>query len=71
MSAAISRYNFKSIAPIPDATKLIDIVLSKTNRKTPTEIRANFKIVRIRKFYMRKVKYAQTVANEKLEGIVD
>lgn len=71
MSAGISRYNFKSIAPIPDATKLIDIVLSKTNRKTPTEIHANFKIVRIRRFYMRKVKYTQTITNEKLEAIVD
>lgn len=69
-SAAMSRYNFKSIAPIPDANKLVDIVLSKTNRKTPTEIRANFKISRIRKFYMRKAKYAQTVTNEKLESIV-
>ena len=71
MSGTISRYNFKSIAPIPDAAKLIDVVLSKTNRKTPTEIRANFKITRIRRFYMRKVKYTQTVANEKLQGIVD
>lgn len=71
MSAGISRYNFKSIAPIPDSGKLIDIVLSKTNRKTPTEVRANFKITRIRKFYMRKVKFASSLANEKLEGIVD
>ena len=71
MSAAISRYNFKTIAPIPDAGKLIDIVLSRTNRKTPTEIRANFKITRIRKFYMRKVKYTQTTTTEKLEGIVE
>lgn len=71
MATAVSRYNFKSIAPIPDANKLIDIVLSKTNRKTPTEIRANFKITRIRKFYMRKVKYTQTVTNEKLQAIVD
>jgi nucleolar GTP-binding protein len=70
-TAAISRYNFKSIAPIPDANKLVDIVLSKTNRKTPTEIRANFNISRIRKFYMRKVKFTQTITNEKLQGIVD
>lgn len=71
MSGSISRYNFKSIAPIPDAGKLVDIVLSKTNRKTPTEIRANFKITRIRKFYMRKVKFTQTTINEKLQEIVD
>lgn len=71
MSGQISKYNFKSIAPIPDANKLIDIVLSKTNRKTPTEIRANFKITRIRKFYMRKVKFTQTTINEKLQEIVD
>lgn len=65
------KYNFKSIAPIPDANKLIDIVLSKTNRKTPTEIRANFKIHRIRRFYMRKVKFTQTTTTEKLQAIVD
>ncbi|CAI2360663.1 unnamed protein product [Moneuplotes crassus] len=71
MSGTISRYNFKAIAPIPDSSKLIDVVLSKTNRKTPTEIRANFKITRIRRFYMRKVKYTQTTCNEKLQSIVD
>lgn len=71
MSSTISRYNFKAIAPIPTADKLVDVVLSKTNRKTPTEIRANFKISRIRRFYMRKIKYTQTTTNEKLQGIID
>lgn len=70
-TGTISRYNIKGIAPIPDAKKLIDIVLSKTNRKTPTEIRANFKIQRIRRFYMRKVKFTQSITNEKLQGIID
>ncbi|CDW88118.1 nucleolar gtp-binding protein 1 [Stylonychia lemnae] len=68
MSAA---YNFKQIQKIPDANELIDITLSKTQRKTPTEIHANFKISRIRKFYMRKIKYMQEAVNEKLTGIVD
>lgn len=70
-TGTISRYNIKGIAPIPDAKKLIDVVLSKTNRKTPTEIRANFKIQRIRRFYMRKVKFTQSITNEKLQGIID
>ena len=70
-TGTMSRYNIKGIAPIPDAKKLIDVVLSKTNRKTPTEIRANFKIHRIRRFYMRKVKFTQSTTNEKLQGIID
>lgn len=40
---------------MPTAGDFLDIVLSKTQRKTPTEIHANFKISRIRSFYMRKV----------------
>lgn len=50
-------YNFKNITKIPTSTELIDISLSKTQRKTPTQISAGFKIQRIRKFYMRKVKF--------------
>ena len=52
-----SAYNFKQIAKIPEANDLIDIVLSKTQRKTPTKVCQGFKIQRIRKFYMRKVKF--------------
>lgn len=66
-----SHYNFTQIAPIPDAMALVDIVLSRTNKKTPTEIHHQFKITRIRKFYMRKVKFTQTTINEKLSAIVD
>lgn len=64
-------YNFKQIVKIPEANDLIDIALSKTQRKTPTEIHKNFKISRIRKFYMRKVKFMQEAVNEKLTAIVD
>lgn len=64
-------YNFTSIPPIPDCNALIDIVLSKTNWKTPTEVHHQFKITRIWKFYMRKVKFTQTTINEKLSEIVD
>ena len=52
-----SSYNFKAITKIPNADELIDISLSKTQRKTPTQVAAGFKISRIRKFYMRKVKF--------------
>lgn len=64
-------YNFKTITKIPNADELIDITLSKTQRKTPTQVAAGFKITRIRKFYMRKVKFMQTSVNEKLHGIVE
>lgn len=66
-----SAYDFKKIVKIPEANDLIDICLSKTQRKTPTVIAAGFIISRIRKFYMRKVKFMQQAVNEKLSGIVD
>ena len=64
-------YNFKTIVKIPTAGELVDISLSKTQRKTPTMVAAGFKISRIRKFYMRKVKFMQESVGEKLQGIVD
>lgn len=64
-------YNFKNITKIPDSNQLMDIALSKTQRKTPTIIRAGFKISRIRKFYMRKIKFMQESVNEKLSAIVE
>ena len=32
------QYNFKKIAVVPTAKEFIDVVLSKTQRKTPTEV---------------------------------
>jgi nucleolar GTP-binding protein len=68
---AMSVYQFKEIQTIPPAKQLIDIVLSRTNRKTPTVVHPGYKIERIRKFYMRKVKFAQTTYGEKFGKIID
>lgn len=64
-------YNFKTIQKIPTASELVDLALSKTMRKTPTIVAAGFKISRIRKFYMRKVKFMQETVAEKLTAVVD
>ena len=48
----------------------MDIILSKTQRKTPTVIHKNFKISRIRRFYMTKVKYTQQNFHDKLTAIL-
>lgn len=64
-------YNFKSIQPIPDAKEFVDVVLYRTQRKTPTVIRKTMKISRIRSFYMLKVKFTQNTINQKLGQIVD
>lgn len=64
-------YKFKEIETIPPAKQLVDIVLSKTQRKTPTVVHPGFKITRIRNFYMRKVKYCQTTYAEKFSKILD
>ena len=49
----------------------VDIVLSRTQRKTPTVIHKNYKISRIRHFYMRKVKFTQQNFHDKLTQILD
>ncbi|KAI3660826.1 hypothetical protein MP638_001875 [Amoeboaphelidium occidentale] len=66
-----SVYNFKKIAPIPTSNDFIDIVLSKTQRKTPTQVHKHFQISRIRAFYMRKVKFTQDSFEEKLNQILE
>ena len=59
-------YNFKKICVVPTSQHFTDIVLSKTQRKTPTVVHKHYKISRIRSFYMRKVKFTQSNFSEKL-----
>ncbi|EMC93191.1 hypothetical protein BAUCODRAFT_230647 [Baudoinia panamericana UAMH 10762] len=62
---------WKDIAPVPTSQEFLDIVLSRTQRRLPTQIRAGFKIHRIRAFYIRKVKYTSETFAEKLSSILD
>ncbi|KAK2759503.1 Nucleolar GTP-binding protein 1 [Arachnomyces sp. PD_36] len=62
---------WKEIAPVPTSQEFLDIVLSRTQRKLPTQIRAGFKISRIRAFYTRKVKFTQETFCEKFSAILD
>lgn len=39
---------WKEIQPVPTSQEFLDIVLSRTQRRLPTQIRAGFKISRIR-----------------------
>eukprot|EP01022_Parablepharisma_sp_SALTPOND_P034376 TRINITY_DN914_c0_g1_i1.p2 TRINITY_DN914_c0_g1~~TRINITY_DN914_c0_g1_i1.p2 ORF type:complete len:641 (+),score=107.04 TRINITY_DN914_c0_g1_i1:3845-5767(+) len=64
-------YNFKNIEVVPASSSLVDIVLSKTQRKTPTVTHQGYEIQRIRKFYMRKIKFTQQTIHEKLAKILD
>jgi len=59
------------IAPVPTSQEFIDIVLSRTQRRLPTQIRSGFKISRIRAFYTRKVKYTAETFTEKFQAILD
>lgn len=65
------QYNFKRIQVVPSANDFIDIILSKTNRKTPTIVHKGYAISRIRQFYMRKVKYTQQNFHDKLSKVLD
>ena len=64
-------YKFKEIQTVLQAKDLVDVVLSRTQRKTPTEVHPQFNINRIRAFYMRKVKFAQATFEEKLNLVLD
>lgn len=45
---AAMKTTWKDIAPVPTSQEFLDIVLSRTQRRLPTQIRAGFKISRIR-----------------------
>jgi nucleolar GTP-binding protein len=64
-------YSFKTITPVPSNKDLVDIVLTRTQRRTPTVVHAGWQISRVRSFYMRKVKFTQATFHEKLSAIVD
>lgn len=66
----MAHYNFKKITVVPTAKDFVDIVLSKTQRKTPTVIHKHYKISRIRQFYTRKIKFAQQTFHDKLSQII-
>jgi len=63
-------YNFKKMGPVPAAPDFIDIVLMRTQRKTPTIIHPGYKITRIRGFYMRKIKFTQQTISDRLTRIL-
>ncbi len=66
----MSHYNFKRITVVPSSKDFVDIVLSKTQRKTPTVVHRHYKISRIRQFYMRKIKFTQQTYHDKLTTIL-
>ncbi|XP_041372056.1 nucleolar GTP-binding protein 1-like [Gigantopelta aegis] len=68
--ANMSHYNFKKITVVPPSKDFVDIVLSRTQRKTPTVVHKHYKISRIRNFYMRKIKFAQQTFHDKLTQIL-
>jgi len=67
---ATSQYNFKKIQVVPTSKDFVDIVLSKTQRKTPTIIHKQYNISRIRGFYLRKIKFTQQNYHDKLTQII-
>ncbi|CAG8958520.1 hypothetical protein HYFRA_00009835 [Hymenoscyphus fraxineus] len=65
------KLTWKDIQPVPTSQEFLDIVLSRTQRRLPTQIRAGFQISRIRNFYTRKVKFTAETFSEKLSLILD
>lgn len=67
----ITKTSWKDIQPVPTSQEFLDIVLSRTQRRLPTQIRAGFCISRIRNFYTRKVKFTQETFTEKIKTITE
>ncbi|KAF2317747.1 hypothetical protein GH714_039745 [Hevea brasiliensis] len=65
------QYNFKKITVVPSGKDFIDIILSRTQRQTPTVVHKGYAISRLRQFYMRKVKYTQQNFHEKLSTVIE
>jgi len=63
-------YNFKKMRAVPTAPELIDIVLMRTQRKTPTVVHPGYKLTRIRSFYMRKIRFTQQTIQDRLTVIL-
>ncbi|KAF9665664.1 hypothetical protein SADUNF_Sadunf16G0146700 [Salix dunnii] len=70
-SIKMVQYNFKKITVVPNGKDFVDIILSRTQRQTPTVVHKGYAISRLRQFYMRKVKYTQQNFHDKLSTIVD
>lgn len=82
-----AQYNFKRITVVPTASvsyinlklysysfklqELKEVVLSKTQRKTPTVVHRQYAIGRIRAFYARKIKFLQQTLHDKLTQIIN
>eukprot|EP00299_Pterocystis_sp_00344_P008061 c2900_g1_i1.p1 GENE.c2900_g1_i1~~c2900_g1_i1.p1 ORF type:complete len:653 (-),score=128.79 c2900_g1_i1:30-1988(-) len=64
-------YNFKKITTVPSSNEMLDIILSKTQRQTPTVVHPGYAISRIRQFYMRKVRYTQQTSAERLSKMLE
>eukprot|EP00727_Mastigamoeba_balamuthi_P012995 m51a1_g8318 putative nucleolar GTP-binding protein (700) ;mRNA; f:116816-119205 len=64
-------YNFKRLTVVPTGKDLVDIVLSSTQRKTPTVVHKHYAVSRIRSFYARKVKFAQQTFHDRLSKILE
>ncbi|KAJ4757475.1 Nucleolar GTP-binding protein 1 [Rhynchospora pubera] len=65
------KYNFKEIKVVPSGKELVDIILSRTQRQTPTVVRKGTRTKIIREFYMHKVKFTGENFKKKLSDIVD
>ncbi|KAF1948471.1 nucleolar GTP-binding protein-like protein [Byssothecium circinans] len=66
----MSKTQWKDIPVVPTSQEFLDIVLSRTQRRLPTQIRAGFKISRIRAFYTRKVKYTAETFTERISATI-
>lgn len=64
-------YNFQQIAIVPNAQDLVELLLSRSQRKIPPVASPSDKISRFRQFYMIRVKLAGQTLHDKLTQITE
>jgi len=62
---------FKDITKVQDAEGYVNSLLSKVQRTTPTVVRRHYATTRIRKFYLRKVRYMTQLCEERFGKILE
>jgi len=65
------QYKFKEITKVQDAEGNVNSLLSKVQRTTPTVVRRHYNNSRIRKFYLRKVRYMTQLCEERFGRILE
>ena len=64
-------FNLKSLPSVPSAKDFIEEVLSKVIRKTSIDANLQNKVIKVKKFYIKKIKFIQSTIGGSLQNILE